>query len=216
MIHSESPNSDALVHYGVKGMKWGVRKARTGQLADFARVHEKVAAGKGTLVEKHFALSTNSKTGMVRRGLKAQSAISAKNARDEIERLSTGKAKVKDILRAYGSANVHDIIRSRRNDNNFEDKVQRRVEKTGKSVQKAEKSQKRRDTAVALAVAGGIAVGKMLLSDGGKVLNQGVAAKAHVNRRRANAAASRGLPRQGSTINYSKQSRGGAYNISSL
>ena len=31
-MSQENPSSGELAHYGVKGMKWGVRKARTGDL----------------------------------------------------------------------------------------------------------------------------------------------------------------------------------------
>lgn len=95
-----------LIHYGVKGMKWGVRKAHTGTLNKGASRLERVASGKGSLRDKIGAAGTSSVYGLAKRGLKGNSAFRAEKLRAEEKRLATGKAKVRDVLRAYGSANL--------------------------------------------------------------------------------------------------------------
>jgi hypothetical protein len=97
---------DELIHYGVKGMKWGVRKAHTGNLNKAASRLERVASGNGSLRDKIGAASTSSVYGLAKRGLKGNSAHRAEKIRAAEKRLATGKAKVGDILNAYGSANL--------------------------------------------------------------------------------------------------------------
>lgn len=216
MIQKKTPPGE-LVHYGVKGMTWGVRKARTGQLDDHATRLEKVAAGKGKLGDKHYALTRTSAVGAARRGLKKQSAIEAQKARSEIERLATGKAKISDVLRAYGSANVTDVIRSRRDDNSFGDKVDKQAAKKGVSRQQAEKSIKRKQTAIALAITGGYVAARVLTELGGPAASQKIGQRAQTNRDRATVAGTRGLPRQASSgPNYVKQNRKGTFNITNM
>uniref|UniRef100_A0AAU7GX65 Uncharacterized protein n=1 Tax=Streptomyces phage Scarif TaxID=3158858 RepID=A0AAU7GX65_9CAUD len=110
-----------LIHYGVKGMKWGVRKARTGQLDARASRNERVAAGKGSLVDKAVTLGGSSalRLGMSG-GLKNEAARRAKNKRAEIKRLATGKAKVTDILKAYGTVSAADLGRAAIKKTDFE------------------------------------------------------------------------------------------------
>jgi hypothetical protein len=106
----ENPQSDELTHYGVKGMRWGVRKARTGDLNVRASRLERVASGKGSLVDKAVTLGGSTAFNLARsRGLKNEAARRAKNYRGQIERLSTGKAKVTDILKAYGTVSVYSL-----------------------------------------------------------------------------------------------------------
>ena len=69
-----------LNHYGVKGMHWGVRKARTGDLNIRASRLERVAAGKGSLVDKAITLSGSSVRNM------------QKSARREVRRLQEGSS----------------------------------------------------------------------------------------------------------------------------
>jgi len=103
--------SDEIKHYGVKGMKWGVRKARTGDLNVRATRQETIAKGEGTKLQKTVAALNTPFSKLVQKdGVKKHAADRAKALRDEEERLATGKAKVSDILKAYGSANVYSLV----------------------------------------------------------------------------------------------------------
>jgi hypothetical protein len=100
--------SNELVHYGVKGMKWGVRKQRTGRLNVRASRLERVAAGKGSFRDKATTVAGTSVYGAVksRGSLRDEAARRAKNLRGQERRLATGKAKATDLLKAYGSTTV--------------------------------------------------------------------------------------------------------------
>ncbi len=100
-----SDNGTSLVHYGVKGMKWGVRKAYTGRLNVRASRAERVASGKGTLRDKAVTLGGMTPYGAIksRGSLKKDAARRAKNLRAQEKRLATGKAKTADLLKAYGT-----------------------------------------------------------------------------------------------------------------
>lgn len=113
MTQQKNPPRDSLTHYGVKGMKWGVKKARTGDLHVRASRNERVAAGNGSLVDKAVTLGGSSVAKLVTSGgLKKEAARRAVNKRAQIERLSTGKSKAADILRAYGTVNFASVLRS--------------------------------------------------------------------------------------------------------
>lgn len=99
-----------LAHYGVKGMKWGVRKARTGDLNVRASRLERVAAGKGSVRDKVVSLGGSSLHNLaVNRGLKNESRRRAANYRAQEKRLATGKAKALDVLKAYGTVSVYGL-----------------------------------------------------------------------------------------------------------
>ena len=115
-----SPSPGELVHYGVKGMKWGVRKARTGDLNVRASRNERVAAGKGSLTDKVVTLGGSSAARLITSGgLKKEAARRAADKRAQIERLSTGKAKASDVLRAYGTVSVASLVGSMFKGNDF-------------------------------------------------------------------------------------------------
>lgn len=110
-----------LTHYGVKGMKWGVRKGRTGDLHLRAMRNERVAAGKGSLVDKAVTLGGSSVANLVvNRGLKGEAARRAADKRGQIERLATGKAKATDIIRAYGTISVSSLALSGHKKSDFD------------------------------------------------------------------------------------------------
>lgn len=105
-----------LAHYGVKGMKWGVKKARSGDLGTraarakrYASGESKKAGGARRLVDTASALNNYGVNDLVKgRGLHSSAKRHAKVYEAERKRLATGKATGKDILKAYG----HTAIRA--------------------------------------------------------------------------------------------------------
>lgn len=99
-----------LTHYGVKGMKWGVRKARTGDLHAKASFQETIARGEGTKLQKTVAtLNTPFRKLLVEGGVREHAANKAKDYRAQERRLATGKAKVSDVLKAYGTTSISSL-----------------------------------------------------------------------------------------------------------
>lgn len=108
-------SDDELAHYGVKGMKWGARKARTGDLHVRASRNERVASGKGSLLDKAVTLGGSNTVRLVTsRGFKNEAARRGENKRAQIERLATGKATVLDVMKAYGTVSVTSLARATR------------------------------------------------------------------------------------------------------
>ena len=99
-----------LTHYGVKGMKWGVRKARTGDLHRKASFQEMIAKGEGTKLQKTVAtLNTPFRKLLVKDGVRQHADDLAKNFRGQERRLATGKAKASDVLKAYGTVSISSL-----------------------------------------------------------------------------------------------------------
>lgn len=114
-------NDDALEHYGVKGMHWGVRKARTGDLNKRASRNERVASGNASVVDHIITFNGSSARNLKKSGgYKKEAARRAANKRAEIERLATGKAKALDILKAYGTVTSTSLARSLHKKSDFE------------------------------------------------------------------------------------------------
>lgn len=107
MTQQNSSRGD-LTHYGVKGMKWGVKKARTGRLNVRASRLERVASDRGSVRDKVVTIGGTSVYGAVKSqgSLKKEAARRAQNLRDQERRLAAGKTKTLDILKAYGTLTV--------------------------------------------------------------------------------------------------------------
>lgn len=113
--YEKKPSLEDLAHHGVKGMHWGVRKARTGNIDRETSRLDRVAKGGGSVRDKVVALNSAKLTKVVRRGgLRSEAARNSKDLKAQRERLATGKATMKDVLKAYGSVSVVDVIRSTR------------------------------------------------------------------------------------------------------
>lgn len=104
---------DELAHYGVEGMKWGVRKAHTGQLEKPIARLNRVAEGKGSLYDKARVASDSSALRLVTsKGLKGEAARRAAKLEAHRDRLATGHATAMDILKAYGSVSIVSLARA--------------------------------------------------------------------------------------------------------
>lgn len=112
----QNPPLEDLAHYGVKGMHWGVRKGRTGDIAIATKALDRVAKGKGTALDKVAAVghTPTLRTGNLLRkgGLANEAARKSKDLKAQSRRLATGKAKVSDVLKAYGTVSLTSVVRS--------------------------------------------------------------------------------------------------------
>lgn len=109
----QKPTLEELAHYGVKGMHWGVRKARTGDIQVTTNVLDRVASGNGSVRDKTFAAITARPKNLIKgRGIKGEAANRSAELKAHANRLATGKATAKDVLRAYGNASLISIVRS--------------------------------------------------------------------------------------------------------
>ncbi len=118
MTQHNSSESD-LTHYGVKGMHWGVRKARTGNLNKHAKSLERVAAGNPKFGDRGHAAMTVPIKSQLSKGFRKAAGAEAAKARAEIDRLANGRATALDILRAYGSVTLTQVIASARTKTDF-------------------------------------------------------------------------------------------------
>lgn len=107
--------TDNISHHGVKGMHWGVRKARTGNIDKETARLDRVAKGGGSVRDKALALNSAKLTKVVRKGgLRSEAARNSADLKAQKQRLATGHATVKDVLKAYGSVSLVDVLRSRK------------------------------------------------------------------------------------------------------
>ena len=96
---------DFLEHYGVKGMRWGVRRDRR------ANTLVKVGKGKGTRSEKTRAALTTSPVDIVKgRGLKGGAKRRGERQLARNKRVRNGEASAKDYLVYYGGTKYQDLI----------------------------------------------------------------------------------------------------------
>jgi len=113
-LRDEKPDLANLSHHGVKGMHWGVRKARTGNIDQETARLDRVANGGGSIRDKALALNRSKIPKLVRRGgLQSEAARNSADLKRQRERLATGNATMSDLLKAYGSVSLVDIIKSR-------------------------------------------------------------------------------------------------------
>lgn len=110
-----------LAHYGVKGMKWGVRRSTPGvsrvkgaaldrnqrRTAKFKRVAE----GRGTIGDKVYALNRiNSGQLIVNRGLKGAANKKVADLENQRDRILTGKTTVRDKLGTALTLKATDLL----------------------------------------------------------------------------------------------------------
>lgn len=111
-----------LEHYGAKGMRWGVRKDKTSggvrgtisarKARDKASSKRRVSQGKGKFGENlASALTTSSAQVQKHGGYRNAQAAKAKNLEDYADRLETGRATAKDIIKVYGTTSMADAAK---------------------------------------------------------------------------------------------------------
>lgn len=103
-----------LTHHGVKGMRWGVRKAYAARVSKVAEAHKRVGSGQGSLIEKyHIHKQTTPLEAIVRGGYGKAATKRGENWQAHADRLDKGEAHVHDYLTMVGNLNMGDIIRGR-------------------------------------------------------------------------------------------------------
>jgi UDP-N-acetylenolpyruvoylglucosamine reductase len=107
-----------LAHFGVRGMKWGVRKKYNERQTKKIDSLKRVADGKGTARDKLKALSGSSAAELVaNKGLKNTAKKHAEVRQAHLDRINKGEAKTSDLVRMYGSMSTVDLINAGRNKN---------------------------------------------------------------------------------------------------
>lgn len=106
MLHEEKPTLDdnLLEHFGVKGMRWGVRRENR-----IARL-ERVGSGKASRADKvRVGLTDTTSAGVIRRGgFRKAAAGKAANMRIRDARVANGHATVMDHLARHGGDRIFD------------------------------------------------------------------------------------------------------------
>lgn len=118
IVSIEKPGTpEELVHYGKKGMKWGVRKAYAQSASARGATQRRVGEGKGSTVDKlrvhgttsYLSLSRAALTG--RPGFKGAALVRAERTEAHVQRIETGRATAHDVLRMAGTISMNDIYR---------------------------------------------------------------------------------------------------------
>jgi hypothetical protein len=118
----DKPTAEELAHYGIRGMKWGVRKGGLGSrvrgaladhdqqnIARLTRMKEGRSIGPGEKLGRAATVVGNFGTKRANKDLSKQiTKLEAQKKRAE-----TGKLKARDILTFVGKVNLGDLIVSR-------------------------------------------------------------------------------------------------------
>jgi len=107
---NDKPTLDDVVHYGVRGMKWGTRRAYASRQQRGVDILNKVASGTANKRQK-VAVAVSSSSHDLIRGKSLKGAASRKAAREQehLDRVLNGKLKARDVLTMVGRVSFHDI-----------------------------------------------------------------------------------------------------------
>lgn len=116
IVSLKKPGTPAeLVHAGVKGMKWGIRKAYTESVDSRAARQRRVGEGRGSAKDKLRIHTTTSNLSLIRSaksgrpGFKGAALVRAERSEAHSARIKAGEATVHDMLRVIGTLRTDDI-----------------------------------------------------------------------------------------------------------
>lgn len=106
----DKPDLNTLAHYGVRGMKWGIRKRYVANKTKGTQILDRVASGKGSVLDKALVGATATPYGLIKnKGFRGEAAARSKELKAHIHRIETGKATVRDKLALYGDTRLTDL-----------------------------------------------------------------------------------------------------------
>ncbi len=113
MIHDDKPSLEDLMHYGVKGQRWGVRNVHLEKVKKATDKLDRVASGTASTREK---LSVAARTSLLdlatQGGLKGASAKNSQILKDHAARVEAGKSTIRDGLLVYGGVSARDLVKA--------------------------------------------------------------------------------------------------------
>lgn len=101
MAEEEDKVDTFLAHYGVAGMKWGVKRAAYVKSNKNKESLANIRDGKGTAKDRLRTGLLTTKKGATKRLAKAE---------ESEKRVEAGQAKVKDLIRLYGNLSTLDLV----------------------------------------------------------------------------------------------------------
>lgn len=114
---NEKPSIEDLEHYGVKGMKWGVRKVHNDRVNASRKTLDKVASGKGSFREKLRVVDNSKVYDLATKGIKGTAKLHSEQLKQHQDRLNNGKATTMDKIAMYGNLSPLDIHRAMKEEN---------------------------------------------------------------------------------------------------
>lgn len=112
----EKPGSpEEILHFGKKGMKWGVRQRYLASVQSRGARQRRVATGRGSVGDKAKTHLTTSNLSLIRAakagkpGFKGAALVRAQRSEAHAARIKAGKMTTHDLLRMAGSITMKDI-----------------------------------------------------------------------------------------------------------